>query len=139
MSKRNYTPDCFNDFRKGIDAAERCCHDCPMLDDCKETAAIKKKPLEPEWVEWCIDIIIGPSLIILGMKAPDEATKLRKLLTEAINALYDSGHWKYGSNEWVVAASDRLQDLYNTYMTAKLIHFFENGVPSKSRIVSRFN
>ena len=95
----------------------------------------KKKELTKEWVEWTIDIILGPSLIVLGMKAPEEATKLRKILHGAIVHLYETEDWE-DSNTWIVSASNRLHELFNTYMTAKLIHFFDNGVPSKSMILT---
>lgn len=95
----------------------------------------KKRELTKEWIDWNIDIIIGPSLIILGMKAPEEANKLRDILHGAIIDLYGNGDWP-DTNAWVVASSDRLVNLYNTYMTAKLIHFFDNGVPREPLILT---
>lgn len=150
MSELSKLPRCYGDMRDGNTYAERGCHDCLHMHACRsithntrldidlgeETTTNKwTKTLDKEWVDWAIDMIIGPSLIILGMKSPKDAATLRKILIDAIFDLHKD--WtRTNSNEWVVAVSNRLHELYNTYMTAKLIHFLDNGVPAKSKIVT---
>ena len=148
MSEISRLPHCYGDMRDGNVRAERCCNDCRDNVGCRSMTQDGRvgipleheeggaKKLDKEWVELTIDLILGPSLIILGMRSAKEATKLRKILADAIIGLYGDGSEWADSNAWVVATSDRLHDLYNTYMTAKLIHFFDNGVPVDSKIVT---
>jgi hypothetical protein len=97
--------------------------------------AKKKKPLDPKWVNELIDYMIGPQMAVMMMKAPSASSELTVILRQAIGALYEAEDYP-DTNAWVVAAANRLWDLYNTYMTAKLIQLFDQGIPDKPRILS---
>jgi len=135
-------PNCFGKFEGKY--SEKPCLDCGDKERCYEetlTSTTKNtggkkdnKPLDPAWVEHLIDAIIGPSLIILGMNDNPAAVKLRGLLSDAVKDKYSGRDW-VSTEEWVEEASRLVLHLYSIYMTAQLRHYFDNGAPTKSKIL----
>lgn len=96
---------------------------------------MEKKPLDPRWVNELIDFMIGPQMVVVTMRSPKDSLELTRIIRLAIMALYEEESWR-SANEWVFIASNRVYELYNTFMTARLRDMLENGVPEKKRIVS---
>lgn len=94
----------------------------------------EKKDLSRAWAKEAVDYMIGPQMAVLAMKSMNDQIKLEKILVDAVVDLFQKND--YGNtNDWVKAACERIWDLYNTFMTAKLIDMFDNGIPTKSPIV----
>lgn len=93
----------------------------------------KKKPLDRKWVNELLGFIIGPQMMFMTMHAPKASEELTKILQGAVGSLYGENDYP-DTNAWVVAASERVWELYNTYITAKLMKMYDDGVPDKPRI-----
>jgi hypothetical protein len=90
----------------------------------------EKKKLEDEWVAQAIDMMIGPHLAILFARDEKAGDALMKIIFSAVKDLYEKNEYMT-TNDWVVASCNRIWEMYNTFMTAQLIHRFDNGVPEK--------
>jgi len=130
--------ECYGKMLRGNVYAERCCGDCVKLEDCHEettrSLGKNKKKLDPKWVDEVIDYMIGPHMAVMYHKLPKPASELTAIIHKAVMALYEEEGFE-NTNEWVKAACDRVWHLYNTFLTAKLMKMFEDGVPKKSVII----
>lgn len=132
---------CFGDYERPISGARKCIDCCDRPGCMEETALLshdaprpEKKPLDPKWAKELIDHMLGPNMAVLSMKLPKGQKNLEGIITKAIVALYAENDYAT-TNEWVVAASNRAWSLYNTFVTAKLMDYFDNGLPEPSKII----
>ena len=133
--------ECFGDLRRGSVFAERRCHTCLSGSKCEQETALmshdaptEKKPLDPKWAKELVDFMLGPNMAVLSMKLPEGQKLLEGIIIKAITALYAENDYA-STNDWVVAASNRAWEMYNTYVTAKLMGYFDKGIPKKSGII----
>ena len=94
----------------------------------------EKKPLDPKWAKELVDFMLGPNMAVLSMKLPEGQKILEGIIVKAITALYAENDYA-STNDWVVAASNRAWEMYNTYVTAKLMGYFDKGIPAPSNII----
>lgn len=94
-----------------------------------------KKPLDPRWIDELIDHVLGPFMFIIHGKNAKVGREMEEIYHKALTALYDSYDYET-TNEWVHTACVRLAELYNAYMTARMIKLMEEGVPEKRSIVT---
>ena len=97
-------------------------------------AAQEKKPLDPKWIDECMDMWIGPWLAIMMARDTDRTLQLMNIIRKALIEFYEENDFNT-TNGWVVSAYNRMFELLNTFITARLITLFDNGISDKSRIV----
>lgn len=100
----------------------------------REENEMKKKTLDDKWVFQLIDMMIGPHMAVMYVRDAKKADELISILAKAVRSLHDEEDFE-NTNEWVKAASDRVWNLYNTFMTAMLMDRYDNGMPEPPKIV----
>lgn len=147
---------CLGHMVLGNEYAERGCGTCPEHDECERRtktaysnkfmeeeseryeacgrAAQERTPLDPKWIDECMDMWIGPWLAIMMARDTDRTLQLMNIIRKALIELYEKNDFNT-TNEWVVSAYNRMWELLNTFITARLIKLFDEGVSDESRII----
>lgn len=91
----------------------------------------KPKDMTQDLATAIIDFNIGPWLIILGMREPESASELSDILTKFCLSKSKEEQYAENPDRMISDLSAGVAQLYNTYMGAKLLKYYKDGIPSR--------
>lgn len=100
---------------------------------------IKEVKLSREWCGWMIDLAAGSHLVMLGMRSPEAAEALQKIMIDYLRDTRTLEKYKNNSELFIADSMQNLGNLYYTFVTTKLKIYLKDGCPHISRIIQPGN